>query len=167
MSWVYCDPKSRMRIFSEWMSTEPLPSAGRALVRPVVRRFLLDDHVVDVALLEPRRGDADEARLHPELRDRLAAEVAHAAAEPAHELEDGHLDGALVRHAPLDALRDELVGVGHVRLEVAVLRPLLHGAEGAHAAVLLVAAALVEDHLARRLLGAGHERADHDRGGAR
>src|SRR5512141_3513143 len=155
MSCVYCDPKSRMRIFSEWMSTTaPLASQTRS-VRPVVRRFLLDDHVVDVALLEAGRRDPDEARLHAQLGDRLAAEVAHAAAEAADELQDRHLDGALVRHAPLDPLRHELVRVGDVRLEVAVLRPLLHGPERAHAAVLLVAAPLVEDDLAGRLLRAG------------
>src|SRR5512144_886180 len=124
MSCVYCEPKSRMRIFSEWMSTGSSAGGrreGARSVRAVVRRFLLDDHVVDVALLEPRRGDPDEPRLHAQLADVPAAEVAHAAAEAADELEDRHLHRALVRHAPLDALGDELVGVGHVGLEVAIL----------------------------------------------
>ena len=53
---------------------------------------------------------------------------------------------------------DDLVGVF---LEVAVLRAGLHRADRAHAAVRLERAALVEDRLARRLVGAGEERADH------
>src|SRR6266542_4067921 len=180
MSCVYCDPKSTMRIFSEWISTRTsgaaptwtwtyttlFRSASTGSVRPVVRRFLLDDDVVHVALAQPGGGDPHEARLLAELLDRLAAEVAHAAAEAAGELVERHLDGPLVRDAPLDPLGHELVGVGDVRLEVAVLRALLHRAERAHAPVRLVAAPLVEDDLARRLLGAREERADHDGGGA-
>src|SRR5512134_3552691 len=154
MSCVYCEPKSRTRIFSAWMST------GLS-VHPVVRGLLRDDHVVDVALAQARLADPDEARLLAQLGDRLAAEVSHAAAQPAHELQEVHLDGALVRHAPLDALGHELVGVGDLGLEVAIARSLLHRADGPHAPVRLVAAALVEDDVARRLLRAGEERADH------
>src|SRR6266511_2406722 len=122
MSCVYCDPKSTMRIFSEWISTRTSGAAptwtwtwtwswtpaSAASIRPVVRRFLLDDDVVHVALAQAGGGDPHEARLRPELADGAAAEVAHAAAEPAGELEERHLHRALVRHAPLDALRDEL-----------------------------------------------------------
>src|SRR6266508_6941578 len=130
MSCVYCEPKSRMRIFSEWMSTLPPapmelgPGPGRGpgprldleVDRPdpsigsVIRRFLLDDDVVDVALAKAGRRDPDEARLLAELLDGLAAEVAHAAAQPARELEERHLHRPLVRDAPLDPLGHELVG---------------------------------------------------------
>src|SRR6266545_421821 len=179
MSCVYCDPKSTMRIFSEWISTRTSGAAptwtwtwswtpaSAASIRPVVRRFLLDDDVVHVALAQAGGGDPHEARLLAELLDRLAAEVAHAAAEPAGELEERHLDGPLVRDPPLDPLGHELVGVRDVRLEVTVLRALLHRAERAHAPVRLVAAPLVEDDLARRLLRAREARADHDRRRAR
>ena len=51
-------------------------------------------------------------------------------------------------------------------LEVAVGRAARHGADRAHAAVRLVGAALVEEHLARRLVGAGEQRADHGAVGA-
>ena len=61
--------------------------------------------------------------------------------------------GALVGHLALDALGHQLVGRG-LLLEVAVGRAARHRAERAHAAVGLEAAALVEDHLARRLVGA-------------
>src|SRR6266508_2686881 len=182
MSCVYCDPKSTMRIFSEWISTRTSGAASTwtwtwtwtwswtpasaASIRPVVRRFLLDDDVVHVALAQAGGGDPHEARLLAELLDRLASEVAHAAAEPAGELVERHLDGPLVRDAPLDPLGHELVGVRDVRLDVRVLRDLLHRAERAHAPLRLVAAPLVEEDLARRLLGAREERADHDGGGA-
>ena len=53
-----------------------------------------------------------------------------------------------------------------MRLEIAVLAAPLHGADGAHAAVNLVASALVQDRLARALFGAGEKAADHDARGA-
>src|SRR5512137_296395 len=112
MSCVYCDPKSRTRIFSPWRSME-------TLAHPVVRGLLDDDHVVDVALLETGRRDAHEARLAPELRDVPRAKVAHAALQAAHQLEHVHGHRALVGHPPLDALGNELLGVGHLGLEVA------------------------------------------------
>ena len=51
-------------------------------------------------------------------------------------------------------------------LEVAVARAVLHRADRAHAAVALERAALVQDQLARALVGAREERADHHRRGA-
>ena len=72
---------------------------------------------------------------------------------------------AAVRHAALDALGHQLVGVRGV-LEVAVLAAQLHRAQRAHAAVALVAAALEQLHFARRLFGAGEQAADHDGAGA-
>src|SRR5512137_348513 len=104
MSCVYCEPKSRTRIFSLWMSMGPL-------AHPVVRGLLDDDHVVHVALLEAGLGDPDEARPAPELGDARRAQVAHAALQAAHELEDVHGDGSLVGNAPLDPLGDQLVRV--------------------------------------------------------
>src|SRR5690606_33952515 len=77
--------------------------------------------------------------------------------------------GALVRHTPLDALRDELLKLLGRVLEVAVRRavPAGHRAQRAHAAVGLVGAALVELDVARRFFGAGEEAADHRRMRAR
>ena len=68
---------------------------------------------------------------------------------------------AAVRHAAFDAFRHQLVGGGGV-LEVAVLRPLLHGSQRTHAAVALVRTALVQLGLARRFLGTGQQAANHD-----
>ena len=61
-------------------------------------------------------------------------------------------------------LGHQLVGVDDVALEVAVLgeRAGLHGAHRPHAPVLLVALALVEHDLARRLVHPGQQAAEHD-----
>src|SRR3989304_2189593 len=80
-------------------------------------------------------------------------------APPPPELMRAAREAAAVRHATLDALGHELRGLAHVRLEVAVAAPVEHRADGSHAAVDLVRAALVEHHLARALVGAREERA--------
>ena len=65
--------------------------------------------------------------------------------------------------ASLDAFRHELLPVLGIRveielvLEIAVAAAAAHGAERAHAAVLLEAAALEENQLARALVGPGEE----------
>src|SRR3569623_3518988 len=137
--------------------------AFRRLLDAVVRGFLRDDHVVNVTLAQPRRGDLHELSLRMHLGDRRAADVAHRSTQPADELVDRLAQRALVRDAALDAFRHELLRliVRDVGLEVAVLRPFLHRADRAHAAVALVAAALVQDDLARRFIGAGEQGADH------
>src|SRR5260221_524518 len=137
-------------------------AARVSLVRmEVVRRLLRDRHVVRVALLHPRRGDAEEARLRPELRDRRRAAVAHPGAHAARQLVDERREATLVRHDPLDAFGDELVRLGDVALTVALLAARLHRAERSHAADGLERAPLVEDHLARALLETREEAAEH------
>src|SRR6266478_431715 len=87
----------------------------------VVRSFLRHVHV---ALAQTGRGDPHELRLRTQLVDAAAAGVAHPAAQAAHQLEDVHRQGTLVRDAPFDPLRDEL-HLFCVVLEVAVARALL------------------------------------------
>src|SRR5438477_4914379 len=143
------------------------PSA--ASLHPVVGRFLGDLHVVHVALADPGRGDLHELGLVVHLVDGGAAAIAHGRAQAAGHLEHDGNHRALVRHAPFDALGHELVGVGvgaRVVLEVAVGTALLHGADGAHAAVALVAAALEQHDLAGRLFGAGEHASHHHAVGA-
>src|SRR5579884_3777278 len=130
----------------------------------IVRRLFGDRDVVRVRLAQAGRRDADEARvLH--LTDRRGTAVPHRLAQPSDELVDDGPQRALVGDATFDALRDELVDVLDVTLEVPVLRERAraHRAERAHAAVLLEPLALHEDHVARCLLGPGEERAEHDR----
>ena len=55
----------------------------------------------------------------------------------------------------------QLQRVAHLGLEVAVGRAARHGADRAHAAIGFEGAALVEIDLARALVGAGEQRADH------
>src|SRR6185503_5893214 len=92
-----------------------------------------------------------------------AAGIAHARPHAAGELLDDTDHAALVRHPALHAFRHELVDVHLGILEVAVGRALLHRAERAHAAIGLVGASLEQLDLARRLLGAGEQRAEHYR----
>src|SRR4051812_5427647 len=151
MSWVYWAPKSRMRI--RWCD----------LLDSVIWRLLDDLHIVDVRFAHAGGGDLDELRLGAHLIDRRAAGVAHARAQPADQLLHHPHRAALVRDAALDAFRHQLVDVHVGVLEVAVGRALLHRAERAHAAIRLVRAPLVELDVARRLVGTGEERAQHDR----
>src|SRR5262245_45625189 len=82
--------------------------AGARLLGAVVRRFLRDRHVVNVALAEPRRGDADELRVALQLAHAPAAAVAHPRTESADELMDHRGHGTLVGHASLDPLGYQL-----------------------------------------------------------
>ena len=100
-----------------------------------------------------------------------AAGVAHAGAQAADELMDHRGHAALVGHAALDAFGHQLLdafGAFEVELvlEVAIAATPAHGAQRAHPAVFLEAAALVEDELAWTFVGARKQAADHDGAGA-
>src|SRR5476651_1042974 len=104
-------------------------------ILPVVRRLAGDRDVVDVALAQAGRGDADEAAVALHLSDGAAAGIAHRGAQTADQLVDDVADRALVRDAALDALWDELQRARHLLLEIAVRRAARHGADRAHAAI--------------------------------
>src|SRR6202162_1864830 len=117
----------------------------------IVRSLFRDRHVVRVRLAQAGTRDAHEARgLH--LLDRRTAAVAHRLAHAADQLVHDRRKRALVRDTPLDALRHELVDVLDVALEIAVLRvrATAHRTERGHAAILLEALALVDDHATAR-----------------
>src|SRR5436190_15251367 len=173
MSCVYCAPKSRIRMRSRWMSgadetgvrvhfsdafmmsisspkkctLTPVSALARASLHAVVRRLFRDRDVVHVALAHAGARHANELGLALHVRDGAAADIAHARAEAADQLVHDAAQRPAVRDASLDAFGHELVDVGRV-LEIAILRPLLHGAEGPHAAVALVGPALVQLDLA-------------------
>src|SRR5262245_18476982 len=138
ISCVYWAPKSRIRMRCAWMSGGRATWMGSA--DTVVRRFLGDGHVVDVALAHTRVRDPDEFRPRAHLVDVGAAGVAHRGPQAAGELVQDRDDAALVRDAPLDALRHELFDLGRGVLEIAVARAvrLRHRTERAHAAIGLV-----------------------------
>src|SRR5690606_2744982 len=114
ISCVYCAPKSRIRILSLWMlvmapgqcrsgfgrrmkrrgtqiakeereSASSFLFAGRAS-GAVVRRFLHDLHVMDVAFALAGATDLDELRLAAHPFDGAATDVAHGGAQAAHQL---------------------------------------------------------------------------------
>src|SRR5262249_1788480 len=117
---------------------------GLSAANAVVRRFFGHHYVVWMALAQARAGHANEARSRLERLDVLRADVAHPLAQPAHELEDDVGEHALLRHARLDALADQVRLVATARLEVAIfaITAALHRADGPHAAVVFVALAL-------------------------
>ncbi len=138
-------------------------------VDTVIGCFLGDGHVMDVALTDPGVGDAHETGLGTHLGDVVAAGVAHAGAQPAGKLVDDGQHRALVGHPALDALGHQLLDArgGILEVTVAGALGLGHRPQGAHAAVGLVGAALEQLHLARRLVGAGEQAAEHHRVAAR
>src|SRR3974390_112541 len=172
MSWVYCAPKSKIRIRCAWISEWGV--AGAAAARgalamgasghPVVGCLLGDADVVHVTFADASGGDTHEHRAGAHLGNVAAAGITHGCTQSAGELVQDGDDAALVRYATLDALRHPLLELGGGVLEVAVGAgmALAHGAERAHAAVGLIRSALVELDLAGRLLGAGEQSADHD-----
>src|SRR5207244_3349554 len=110
----------------------------------IVRRLFRDRHVVRMRLTEPGARDANEAgALH--LVDRPRAAVPHRLSQATDQLVQNGRNRAFVGHTPLDAFRHELLDVLDVALEVPVLRERArsHRADRAHAAVLLVALALI------------------------
>src|SRR5512137_247675 len=117
-------------------------------VHPVIRRFLRDDHIVNVAFTESGRRDPDKTGLLPKLLDARAAHVSHARFHTPHDLVYAVRKGTAEGHPALDAFRNEFQRTFNVILHVAVPAPFFHGLEGSHAPVYLVASSLEEDRLA-------------------
>src|SRR6266568_7750009 len=154
MSWVYWEPKSRIRIFSLWMSVDmfsPQKNVGAQHAAPdfvvhatraqhaaplrvpcliaadsIIRRFLGNGHVMNMGLLEAGAGDPDKPPLFLEFRYAAAAGVAHAGPQPASQLVDVGRERAAQLDHPLDPLGNELHFALHVSLEIAVRAPFLH-----------------------------------------
>src|SRR5690606_26053531 len=124
----------------------------------LLNRYLLDPHH-QLALVQLVAGTRPD--------------VEHGLAQAADELVGDDAQRAAVGHPALDPLRDDLVVVGDVTLEVAVLGvgdapPAgLHGPQAAHPPVGLVLLAVDVDQVSGALVAAGQERADHDRVRAR
>src|SRR3712207_2533292 len=144
------------------------PRWTRGSPTAVVRGF--DGHldVVRVALHQAGRGDPGQLTTLLQVGDGLRARIAHGRAQPADELVRDAGQRTAVGHLALDALGDELRSEEHAVGEVAVaaeglVAALLHRAQRPHAAVGLVLLAVDEDQLARRLLDAGEQPADHHR----
>src|SRR5690606_20450415 len=141
-----------------WPGAPRVERTGGLLVA-VVGRLTRDVHVVRVALLHARHGDADEAGLLQGAHVRGTA-ITHAGTQAAHQLVHHLGQGAFVRHPTADTLGHQLADVVLHVLEVAVLAAVLHGLDAAHAAVGLEATAFVDDGLPGAFLHAG-EHASH------
>src|SRR5690606_42068334 len=107
--------------------------------------------------------DAHERRARLQLGEAPGSDISHAGTQAADELVQHRADRALIGHLPFDALRHELQRVLYLLLEIAVRAAARHGSDRAHAAVSLVGPPLIEVGLARALVGARKQRADHDR----
>ena len=83
-----------------------------ALFHAVIRRFLSNDHVVNVAFPQSRWGNPQEARFPLQLADVARAAVAHAGFQAADQLVDKIGQRAFGRNPPFDAFGRQLcVGV--------------------------------------------------------
>src|SRR5919201_3030052 len=104
ISCAYCPPRSST---STGRSSGARAGSGRTLA-PIVRRLLRDRDVVRMTLTQARRRYADELRvLH--VLDRRGAAVAHGLAKASDELVEDRRERTLVRHAPFDSFRHELL----------------------------------------------------------
>src|SRR6218665_349679 len=155
ISWVTWEPKSRMRIFWCCISSGSQKPELRCGVRaclcycrsicPVVGGFLGNLDIVHMAFADAGRGDLYKLGLVAHLFDGGTTTVTHAGTQATGHLEDDGNHGAFVGYTAFDAFGHQLVGLPITRgrfLEVAVGAALLHGPDGAHAAVTFVAAAL-------------------------
>src|SRR5258708_1471687 len=122
---------------------------GSLLVLPfplIVWRFAGDGDAVRVALDQSSAGDAGQARFGAQVFQRGRAGIAHARAQPAHQLVDVVVQRPLVGQAAFYAFRHQLAVLAvlaALRAGIAVLAIALHGAQAAHAAILLEAPAFV------------------------
>src|SRR5919108_3060717 len=80
------------------------PLLHRPLFHTIVRRFLRDDDIVDVALAQSRRRDANEPALFLELFQRARAHITHSAAQPAHKLVGQPAQRSFIRDASFHPL---------------------------------------------------------------
>src|SRR5271157_2063897 len=184
-------PEATFRTESKhFIQHEPRPlRAGFAVsasFNAIVGRFSRNDHIVHVAFAQAGVADAHKLCLFLKIADGCAAQIAHAGAQAANQLEYHGFKRPAVWHAPLDTLRNKLgqtVLVGALALhnalaarfragqivcalEITLARTLAHGGQRAHAAIALEAAALIEDSLAGAFVHACKERPDHHRAGS-
>ena len=115
-----------------------------------------------MTLVDTSIGDTGELGV-VELFDGSGTTVAHTRAQTTYHLIDHLLHRSLVRHTASDALGHQFLHLLGVALEVTVLRTvlLLHGLERTHTTIRLELTTVVDDRIARTLLGTCHERAHH------
>src|SRR6266446_2064068 len=158
-------PAARSPVYGNWMTGRGNRVCGR-LLHAVVGGFLGDDYVVDVGFAEAGGGDTDEFAFFGELVQGASADVAHAAFEATDELVGEAAERSFIGDAPFNAFRNGLAALGRVLDDGVAVRARVHGASGAHAAIGLEGASLIENRFAGGFFGAGEEAADHHAGSA-
>ena len=101
-------------------------------------------------------------RFFGEILERGSADVAHAAFEATDELVGERTERTFVGDAAFDAFGDGFSTVARVLHDGIAVGTGVHGTDGAHTAIRLEGAALIENCFAGRFLSAGEEAADHD-----
>src|SRR5258705_143720 len=148
------------------LASEERPLQLRRLLHAVVGGFLGDDYVVDVGFAEAGGGDTDEFAFFGELFQRARADVAHAAFEATDELIGEAAERYFIGDTAFDTFGDGFAALGRVLDDGVAVRARVHGASGAHAAIGLEGASLIENRFAGGFFGAGEKAADHDAGSA-
>src|ERR1044072_8734368 len=122
------------RVLSPTPSLQP---SAIELPNTIVRCFLGDRDVVDMAFANAGIRDANERWTRAQLFDRAAAGIAHRCAQSAGELQQDRDHRALVRDASLDAFRYQLLQFRSRILKIAIFRAvsLCHCAKRTHAAI--------------------------------
>src|SRR3972149_291742 len=89
----------------------------------VVRRFLRDDHVMDVRLPEAGIRDSGKAAIPPELLHAAATAVPHAGLQAPHQLVDVRGQRSAERDPPLDPPGAQLALLALLLLQLAIAAP--------------------------------------------
>src|SRR5438105_5652166 len=96
-----------------------------------------------VTFAQTRIGDPDELGAPLQFADIRRPDIAHRSPEAADKLMENARYGPLVGDLCLDPFRHQLEAVSHLLLKIAIGRAARHCADRAHAAIALVAAALI------------------------
>src|SRR5690606_30306480 len=132
----------------------------------VVRRFLSDGHVVNVALTHTGIGNPHKFRLGAHFVHGGAASVTHGGAQTANQLVHDVTHRALAGNTTFDTVRNQLLNTFAGVLEVTVAGALPHGTQGTHTTVSFVATTLEQFDFTRGFVSTGQQAANHHRVGA-
>src|SRR5690554_4906284 len=132
----------------------------------VVRRFLGDGHVVNVALTHTGIGNPHKFRLGAHFVHGGAASVTHGGAQAANQLVHDVTHRALAGNTTFDTFRNQLFNAFAGVLEVTVAGALPHGTQGTHTTVGFIATTLEQFDFTRGFVSTGQQAANHHRVGA-
>ena len=145
------------------LTTCYMPSVHRVrLLKPVIRCFLGDNNIVNMAFTHSGSGHFYKARLFPQVGKTATATVPHAGSQPADQLINIGFERSPVGNAADDSLRYQLVRIILILLVISVLTAFFHCLDGTHAPINLIAAPLIKYLFTRTFFGTGEQPTDHD-----